>query len=194
MSDMQMSCRIVEESLSKLGEYGEIPIQFEVRSIFEIKGDDPETAELVEHPVRHPWIKNYDAIRGEGPTSWPGRWDVSNWGLLSAYVNYQLVAGCVLAFNTDGVNKLEGRDDVVFIWDIRVHPDYRCEGIGHRLFKEAILWARSRNCRELKIETQNINVPACRFYKRQGCRLSSIDRFAYEAYPDEVELIWSLEL
>ena len=100
----------------------------------------------------------------------------------------------MLAHNTDGVNKLEGRDDVVAVWDLRVYPDYRGKGIGHKLFEAAVKWARGRQCRELKVETQNINVPACRFYEQQGCRLSSINRFAYEAFPEEVELIWSLEL
>jgi len=46
----------------------------------------------------------------------------------------------------------------------------------------------------LKVETQNINVPACRFYEKQGCHLSSINRNAYKAFPEEVELIWSLAL
>ena len=185
---------IVEESLDRLPEYGDIPIRFEVRSLFEIEGDDPVSAVLVEQTVEHPWIKDYDAIEGEEPKHWPGRWDVSNWGLLTAYVNSRRVAGCVLAHNTDGVNKLEGRDDVAVMWDLRVHPDFRRKGIGKELFDAAVFWAKGRQCRELKVETQNINVPACRFYERQGCRLSSIKRFAYKEFPEEIELIWRLSL
>jgi hypothetical protein len=48
--------------------------------------------------------------------------------------------------------------------------------------------------RELKAETQNINVPACRFYARLGCTLRTIDRFAYANLPDEVQLLWSKDL
>jgi hypothetical protein len=47
---------------------------------------------------------------------------------------------------------------------------------------------------ELRVETQNINLPAGGFYARQGCRLISINRRGYEAFPNEVQLIWSLEL
>lgn len=173
--------------------YGSIPIRFEVRQIFEVEGDDPATAVLHEQAVT-PWIKDYDAVKGEGPTRWAKRWDISNWGILAAYVDEQLVGGCVLAQNTDGVNKLEGRDDLVAMWDIRVHPDHRGHGIGHRVFAAAVQWTRERNCRELKIETQNINVPACLFYQRQGCRLSAINRTAYPEFTDEVELIWSLQM
>ena len=46
----------------------------------------------------------------------------------------------------------------------------------------------------MKIETQNINVPACRFYARQGCRLSAIVSHAYAEFPDEIQLIWRLAL
>jgi ribosomal protein S18 acetylase RimI-like enzyme len=194
MSDMRTDCEIAEESLARLPEYSEIPIRFEVRSLFEIEGDDPDSAVLVEQSVEPPWIKDYDAIKGEGPTGWPERWDVTNWGLLAAYVDGRRVAGCVLAHNTDGVNKLEGRDGMIVLWDLRVHPDWRGRGIGHRPFESAVQWARDRQCRRLKIETQNINVAACRFYERQGCRLSSISRSACEDCPEEVELVWSLAL
>jgi ribosomal protein S18 acetylase RimI-like enzyme len=191
---MTRECEIIEEPLARLVEYGEIPIRFEVRSLFEIQGDVPESALLVEQQVDPPWVKDYDAIEGEGPRHWPTQWDLSNWGLLAAYVDKRRVGGCVLAYNTDGVDKLEGRDDVVMMWDIRVHPDCRGTGIGRTLFEAASRWAQDRCCQELRIETQNINVPACRLYRRQGCRLSSINRFAYEALPEEVELIWSVAL
>ena len=172
-----MNFEIEEKPISQLSDYGEIPIRFEVRSVFEVIGDIPASAVLVEKNIQNPWIKDYDAIKGEGPTRWPKRWDVSNWGLLVAHVEDYLVAGCVLAYNTNGV-----------------HPDYRGSCVGHRLFESAVQWARNRKCSELNIETQNINVPACRFYEQHGCRICRIDRFAYKEYPDEIQLIWSLEL
>ena len=147
---------------------------------------------LVERTIEHPWVKDYDTT--EGPKSWPERWDISHWGLLVAHSAGCWAGGCAIAFNTNGVNMLEGRDDVAVLWDIRIHPQIRGKGIGRQLFVAAAEWARSRHCRELKAETQNINVPACRFYERQGCRLTSIDRFAYEAFPEEVQLIWTLSL
>ncbi len=55
-------------------------------------------------------------------------------------------------------------------------------------------WAAVRGYRQLKIETQNINVPACRFYAARGCTLGSIDRHAYPGLPNEVRLCWYKEL
>ncbi len=39
-----------------------------------------------------------------------------------------------------------------------------------------------------------INVPACRFYAKQGCVLGAIDRYAYPDHPDEVQLLWYKEI
>jgi ribosomal protein S18 acetylase RimI-like enzyme len=189
-----MDCRVTEESLDRLPEFSRIPIRFEVRSVFDVEGDDPSSALLVERPLAKPWVKDYDSYKEERPTRWRERWDISNWGLLAARLGEQWVGGCALAYRTDGVDKLEGRDDLVALWDIRVHPDFRRKGIGRELFRAAIQWARDRQCRELKIETQNINVPACRFYRKQGSRLCSINRTAYDDFPDEIELMWSLDI
>jgi hypothetical protein len=62
--------------------------------------------------------------------------------------------------------------------------------VGGRLFAAAEGWSLGRRCRWLEVETQNVNVPACRFYARQGCVLAAIDRFAYPDLPEEVQLVW----
>ena len=85
---------------------------------------------------------------------------------------------------------LENRSDLAVVWDIRVSPDLRGRGIGAALFDSAEKWAETQGCRQLKVETQNINVAACRFYASQGCSLGAIHRFAYPELPDEVQLLW----
>ncbi len=190
----QITFQITEKPIHCLKKYEEIPIRFLVRSMYEIQGDDPATAVLIEKPVLRQWIKDYDAIKGEEPTRWAKLWDISNWGMLVAQKDDQWIGGCVLAYNTDGVHKLEGRNDITVLWDLRVHPDFRRKGIGKQLFSSAIRWAQKRNCIELKIETQSINVPACKFYQKQGCTLDKITRAAYYEFPDEIELIWSVNI
>ena len=66
---------------------------------------------MSERAVEVPWLKDYDVIRGEGPTSWARRFDVTNWGLISAQDPRRRVGGAVVAFNTPGVSMLEGRSD-----------------------------------------------------------------------------------
>ena len=118
---------------------------------------------LREAPVEIPWVKDYDTIKGEGPARWAKRFDVSNWGLFAAYEAGTRVGGAVIAFNTAGVNMLEGRSDLAVLWDLRVRPEVRRTGIGSELFTATETWARASGCRSLKVETQNINVPACCF-------------------------------
>ena len=185
---------ILPISLPNLTRYAEIPIRFKVRTQFNVIGDDPASAQLIEKPVPQPWVKDYDAIPNNGPTSWPQRWDLTNWALIIAQTNDHWQAGCVIAHDTPGVNMLAGRKDLAVLWDLRVQPDQRRQGFGAHLFQDAAEWARARGCRNLIIETQNNNVPACRFYQRQGCQLHVIQRAAYDDFPGEVQLLWRLPL
>lgn len=196
MGENLINYNIIEEPIAHLAGYAQIPMYFEVVSVFDIVVDNRGLGGLVllERRLDEPWTKDYDAIDGEGPTEWAKRWDVSNWGLLSAFCDGERIGGCALAYDTNGVNMLEGRKDMVVLWDLRVHPDYRGQGVGSQLWETAVSWAKARKCRLLKVETQNINVPACRFYARQGCELGEINRFAYTDFPDEVQLIWYLQL
>jgi GNAT superfamily N-acetyltransferase len=189
---MAVECKILQEPLSVLKEYGQIPIEFVIRSVFDVRVNDQGLGgfSLVERILEKPYTKDYDALKGEGPIRWATRWNISNWGLITAVIADQRVGGCVLAHNTEGVDMLQGRRDIAVLWDIRVHPDHRGCGIGAKLFEAATEWAKKRECRILKVETQNINVPACRFYAGQGCVLGSMDRFAYAELPDEVQLMW----
>jgi GNAT superfamily N-acetyltransferase len=109
---------------------------------------------------------------------------------LSAFKGAHRVGGAAVAWKTPELDMLEGRDDLACLWDLRVHPDFRKEGIGHQLFTRALAWSRERSCRRLKIETQNINVPACRFYARQDCELGGINRYAYDESINEIQLLW----
>ncbi len=85
---------------------------------------------------------------------------------------------------------LEGHIDLAVLWDIRVNPAVRGGGVGRALFNAAMSWAARRGCHRLKIETQNNNVAACRFYQRMGCHLHAVHRNIYPEFPDEIQLIW----
>ena len=192
--------KIVEEPLTRLAEHGHVPIAYEVRSRFradQVNGGLGGIA-LVEEPVDPPYVKDDDQTSEEGPARWParwlGRWDTSAWGLLAAFDGSRRVGGALLARRTPNVNMLEGRDDLLVLWDLRVHPDHRGTGVGRKLFEAAVDWGRRHGCIEIKIETQNTNVPACRFYARQRCRLGAIISNAYAEFPDELQLIWRMPL
>lgn len=192
--------RIKEIGIDLLPRYAAIPISFRVESVFRVEVIDKGLGgfALTEEKIE-PYTKDYDDKVGDElrPISWTKRFDVSKWGFFLALDGGQPVDGATVAIDTPGVNMLEGRKDLAVLWDIRVHPERRRGGIGSRLFKYAADWARQKECRQLKVETQNINVPACRFYAKQGCELGAIHRYGYSGCPavaHEAMLLWYLKL
>lgn len=187
-----MNIEIIEEAPDILPEYEKIPISFSVETYFRIELSEKGLGglKLIEEKIEKPFIKDYDAFEEERPSRLSERFDISNWGILSAFDGQRRIGGAVIAWNTPGVFMLEERDDLVCLWDVRVSPEYRGKHTGHRLFDRVMAWARRRNCRLLKVETQNINVPACNFYVRQGCELGVINRYVYPEFMNETQLIW----
>jgi GNAT superfamily N-acetyltransferase len=188
-----MSIDVIEEPVTVLAEYGGIPIIFEVGEIFEVVAEVDGGVRLEARRVPVPYVKDYDAI-GDRPTRWVERFDLSNWGFFSAFSGAQCVGRAAVARDTSTLEILEGRRDLALLWDIRVAPLARRCGVGSALFDAVTSWARSRGCLQLKVETQNINVAACRFYAQQGCVLRSVERGAYPELPDEIQLLWFKDL
>jgi GNAT superfamily N-acetyltransferase len=185
-----------EESTSALPEHASVAMVVTVRTRLELTVADGGLGGLVlaERPVAAPYLKDYDADSEGGPRKWPQEFDVTAWGVIAAFDGARRIGGVVVAFDTAGLIMLEGRRDLAVVWDIRVAAEYHRQGVGTRLFRAAEAWAADRGCRELKVETQNVNVPACRFYRRLGCSLGAINRFAYPEFPDEIQLIWHKHL
>lgn len=191
-----MTMEVREEPIAAaLAEYARVPIAFTVREVLDVDLRDGGLGGLPLSPrvLEAPYEKDYDVLDG-GPAGWPARFDLSNWALFAARREGRMVGGAVIAWDTPGVEMLEGRRDLAVLWDIRVAQDARGQGVGPALFRAAEAWAAARGCTRLKVETQNVNVPACRFYARQGCLLGAIHRFAYPDLPHEVQLLWYREL
>ncbi|MDQ2855650.1 MAG: GNAT family N-acetyltransferase [Acidobacteriota bacterium] len=191
-----MRVEVIEETTKALEAYASIPIAFDVSLVLDVAetAAGPSQFVLTERRLDIPYLKNYDALNGACPTQWAMSFDLSNWGLFGAWIEGRRVGGATVAFNTAGVLLLEGRTNLAVLWDIRVSPEARCQGVGSALFQAAEAWAKARGCRQLRVETQNINIPACRFYARRGCSLSKVDRDAYPDLSDEIQLIWCKDL
>ncbi len=182
---------IREEPISDLDRHGAISIVFEVGSVFDIQLSEEGLGGMLftRRPVAAPWVKDYDATDG-GPAQWEARFDVSQWGLLSAYRGDQRIGGAVIAFDTPDLYRLRGRHDLAVLWDLRIDDEFRRSGAATALFRASETWAHERGCTALEVETQQVNVPACLFYARMGCSLAAVDRHAYADSPEEVQLIW----
>jgi GNAT superfamily N-acetyltransferase len=185
---------VTEESPADIEDYARIPMSLEVREIFQVTTIESEHGRfsLSKRSIPLPYVKDYDAL--ENPQQWSRCFDLSNWGFLVASSDGLRIGGAALAFDTPALEMLEDRRDMAVLWDIRVSPQMRGKGVGTALFKAAEAWSRTKGCRQLKVETQNINVPACRFYAKQGCVLCEIHPHAYREFPDEVQLLWYKDL
>ncbi|MEP6787636.1 MAG: GNAT family N-acetyltransferase [Acidobacteriota bacterium] len=189
-----MSIRIVEETAEQLADYETVPILFMVRSKYNVCTQSGTGGFLLVEEEVEPYLKDYDADENERPVNWPPQFDISNWGFFAAFNGEKRVGGAVVAFRTPSLGLLKGREDVASLWDIRVHPDHRGRGLGTMLFDASITWARCQGCHLFKIETQDINVAACRFYENRGCVLREVNRDAYPPEMNEIQLIWYLDL
>ena len=121
-----------EEPISGLHRHVTIPSVFEARSVFDIL-DGTRGIELRERRIRSPYRKDYDVV--ENPIEWPQHFDVTNWTLIAAFDAGERVGGAIGAFSSPGLDMLEGRDDLIVLWDIRVSPLARRLGVGSALFR-----------------------------------------------------------
>jgi len=186
---------IAEESAASLEDYARVPIAFEIGHILDVaRSLDGSEFLLEERALATPRVKDYDAVAGYRPLDWPDRFDLSSWRFLAARVNGRRVGGAAVVFRSQSVSMLEERDDLALLWDIRVSPTVRGRGIGAALLAAAENWVRQMGGRWLKVETQNTNAAACRFYGRQGFVLETVNRSIYPDFPEELQLLWYKKL
>lgn len=186
---------IVEESTKMvLEEYSSISIEFKVESEYKLKlyNNGLGGVKFEEESVS-PYWKDYDS-EDDNPSLLIDKFNLSNWSIVSAFDGEKRIGGAIIAYDTEGINMLEGKDDLSVIWDIRIDKEYRGKGIGSKIINRCVEWAKSKECTRVKIETQNNNVGACKFYVSQGAKLSNFNRYYYKDHPDEVQLIWSINL
>ena len=188
-----MHIRIVQEGPEALGAYGDVPIAFRVDRRMRYVEREPGAWDAVEVRVPEPWVKDYDLDAGP-PARLAARWDLSSWLILAALHGETRVGGALVAWNTPAVEMLEGRDDLAVLFDLRIRPPYRRKGLGGALLDYAAAWARQRGCGDLEVETQDVNVSACRFYAKQGFRLKSVQPRGYPELPVVTKLVWTRRL
>jgi len=188
--------RVILENISKeiLEEYSKISIAFTVESEYKIKYiNNGLGGIMLEEEKVDSYEVNFDS-EDDNPSTLINKFDLSNWMIVSAFVGEQRIGGAIVAFDTKGVNMLEGRKDLAVLWDLRIHENYRQKGIGSAIVNKCLEWAKAKKCNRLKIETQNNNTKACKFYSKQGAVLSNINKYAYKDNPKEVQFIWTIEL
>ncbi len=99
-----------------------------------------------------------------------------------------------LPLKADDLIILDKPANQAVVWDIRISPEWRGKGIGSILLDKCEQWAKAKNNIAIIIETQNTNVPACRFYANHGYELAFVRPDAYPDLPYEIQLLWRKSL
>ena len=187
-----MTLTIVEEPPTQLVEYAQVPMGFTVAERFDDQAlmalRDDATVQGV--AVSPPYWKDYDAYLDGHPSEWPRQFDLSRWTILAAFDRTRRVGGAVVIVDDPQIDLLRACPSCALLWDVRVAPDARRQGVGSALLEAAEERARERGARSLRVETQDVNVPACRFYHAHGFRLERTTHGAYAELPNEVQLLW----
>lgn len=190
---------VVAEDAESLAEYASISIAFEtshrlaVDSAALLDADgcfEPRLTETLPETI----IKDYDAHPANHPLDWPTRFSVERWTFLAAYRSGVRVGGAVIIADDSNIELLDSPRDLALLWDLRVAREFRGRGIGSTLLQVAKAWAWANGFVRMRVETQDINVAACRLYARNGFRLESVNPGAYADLPHEVQLILSVSL
>ena len=125
-----MSITVRQEPELDLEAYSQVRMELTVRSQFRVEmvGGSLGGWTLTEEPVHPPFHKDYD--EHWPPTSWV-KHDLSNWALFAAFDGQLRVGGAAVAWNSAGLNMLQGRTDIAVLWDIR--GTQRAPAVGSRL-------------------------------------------------------------
>lgn len=175
-----MKIEIRELDQSSLQDVNKVDGSFQVDSRLVLSAIDGRIQYTVE-PVPL-YTKTYDFE----PLDYPSFIDNPDKTIFFAYADGKLAGQIILWVNW---NKF------AYIEDITVDVHFRRQGIGKLLMSRAVEWAKGKNLPGLMLETQDINVPACRFYERRGFVLGGFDHFLYKAMlpgSDEIALYWYL--
>jgi len=177
--------------------YAEIDPSYEVTSVLKVVPTDRGLAGLqfVEEAVAQPYRKGADSPE-DSPALWPPRGETGEFVAFLATEDDLPVGGAAAIVNPAGAFLFERRDALAGLWDIRVHPKHRHRQIGSQLLLHAADWAKKRGCSQMRVECQNVNVAACRFYARH-CTLGGVERHGYAACADvahEAMFLWYRDL
>ena len=181
-----MQLRLTLEPAIDLANYALIPSSFAVGERFVSSGDCVS--------VSSAYTKDYDAQPGQHPTEWARRFDLTSWRFAAAHLGETRVGGAAIVLDARSVEPDLATPDAALIWDIRVHPDFRHRGVGRALLDFVESHARAAGRGRMIVETQDINVAACRLYASAGYVLTCVSPRAYPDLAEETQLIWEKQL
>ena len=176
--------------------YDEVPMVVHVKTVLIPRHLDNGLGGIIFDEVAvEPYIRN---IAYQNASGYKKDFDISNWAFFMAFDEDKPVGAVTAVSKTKDIGMLDKRDDLCVLWDIRIDDAYKGMGVGTKLFNMVKDWSRNNNLKQIKIECQTNNVPACKFYAKQGAVLRKYDEYTCLNFHDvrehEIEVIWYLDL
>jgi ribosomal protein S18 acetylase RimI-like enzyme len=184
-----MTVEIRRDESRSLSAYAAISSAYEVRAALQVPRVGVRA--LPSRIVSTAYRKDYDAIPGNHPRDWPTRFAVERAEFIAAYRSGERIGGAVAVVDPSDVAKLGGEAPLALLWDLRVAPAVRGRGVGRALLAAMEARVREIGLPGIVVETQDINVAACRLYAGAGFRITSVDAHAYIELPGETQIIWT---
>jgi len=116
-------------------EQGTIPISYLVDAKIDVRrnGSGLEGFTFKEGEVEPAYIRDYDLE--EKPVDWLKICKIDHWQIFRAVEEGQITGATLVALKSPEIHMLDGRDDLALLWDMRVVPEKRRQGIGSQLFQ-----------------------------------------------------------
>ena len=180
---------ILQITFDELEKYNQI----EMLKIFDYYRDYRNKSNM-EYDIKKTPKTIIDFAKDEKMSLWKEILNENTTGVFVIKENNEWVAGCVVVTHSPKVNMLRNDMSNAVLWDIRVDSNHQKKGYGSILFNKAEEYAKSQNCAQMIIETQNNNPKAIEFYEKNGAVLKEINFYHYKDLPDEDQLIYIKEL
>jgi len=116
----------------------------------------------------------------------------------SQYINSRKRAIFLAYIDNECVGRIilrENWNKYCYVEDIAVARDYRRMGIGKKLIETAVKWAKEQKMPGFMLETQDVNLAACKLYASCGFILGGVDTMLYGNGPNKGEkaLFWYMK-
>jgi len=82
-----------------------------------------------------------------------------------------------------------------YIEDIAVSKSHRKKGVGRMLIQKTVEWAKTKKLYGIMLETQDVNLLACRFYDKLGFKIGAVDTMLYSNFDNahEKAVFWYMK-
>ncbi|MCG0240037.1 MAG: ribosomal protein S18-alanine N-acetyltransferase [Firmicutes bacterium] len=80
--------------------------------------------------------------------------------------------------------------DEAHVTNVAVHPDWRRQGLGERLMRGLMDWARAEGATRMTLEVRVSNQPAQELYRKLGFQPSGIRRGYYTDTGEDALIMW----